>query len=52
MLNEKFQQWRQGKDTTQARINIYERIRDIPYAVIPQLNDAERYVEILKLGKG
>jgi len=52
MLNEKFRQWSQGKDTTQTRISIYERIRDIPYAVIPHLVDAERYVEILKLGKG
>ncbi len=52
MLDEKFRQWIQGKDATQARVSIYQRIRDIPYAVIPQLVDAERYVDILKLGKG
>jgi hypothetical protein len=36
----------------QARISIYRGIRDIPYAVIPELNDAERYVDILNLGRG
>ena len=52
MLDEKFRQWTQGKSVAQARVSIYQRIRDIPYAVIPQLVDAERYVDILKLGKG
>jgi len=52
MLDEKFRQWAQGKNTAQARVSIYEKIRDIPYAVVPQLVDAERYVDILKHGKG
>lgn len=52
MLEEKFRQWVQGKNPLQARVSMYEKIRDIPYAVIPRLNHAERYVEILKLGKG
>ena len=52
MLDEKFQQWVQGKDATQARVSIFEKVRDIPHAVIPELCDAERYVDILKLGRG
>jgi len=52
MLDEKFRQWTQGKSVAQARVSIYQRIRAIPYAVIPQLVDAERYVDILRLGKG
>jgi hypothetical protein len=36
----------------QARVAIFEKIRDIPYAIVPELNDAERYAEILTLGKG
>ena len=52
IIDEKFRQWTQGKDAVEARVSIYQRIRDIPYAVIPQLVDAERYVEILKHGKG
>lgn len=52
MVDEKFQEWTRGKNAVQARVSIYQRIRDIPYAVIPELNDAERYVDILKLGMG
>ena len=52
LIEERFREWTQGRDATDARVSIYERIRDIPYAVIPELIDAQRYVEILKLGKG
>jgi len=52
IVDEKFQQWTRGKDAVEARISIYERIRDIPYAVIPELIDAERYADILTLGRG
>jgi len=52
ILEEKFQQWTKGKDTVQARVSIFENIRDIPYAVVPQLIDAEGYADILKLDKG
>jgi len=52
LIEEKFKEWTQRKEVGDARISIYERIRDIPYAVIPELIDAQRYAEILKLGKG
>jgi len=52
ILDEKFAQWTEGDNPTQARLSIYRRVRDIPYAVIPELHDAEKYVEILKYGKG
>lgn len=52
LIEQTFREWTQGKNEVEARVGIYQRIRDIPYAVIPELNDAERYVEILKLGKG
>ena len=52
ILDEKFHQWVQGKDATQARVSIFEKVRDIPYAVIPELCDTESYVDILKLGRG
>ena len=48
----KFIEWTRGKDAVSARVSIYEKIRNIPYAVIPEINDAKRYVNILKLGKG
>ncbi len=52
LVEQKFREWTQDKNAVEARVSIYQRIRDIPYALIPELVDAERYVEILKLGKG
>ncbi|MBM4463221.1 MAG: hypothetical protein FJ012_07765 [Chloroflexi bacterium] len=52
IVDEQFKKWVQGKSEVGARVAIFERIRDIPYAVIPELNDSERYPDILKLGKG
>ncbi len=52
ILKERLREWTQGKNAIEARISIYHSIRDMPYAVIPRLNHAERYIEILSLGKG
>jgi hypothetical protein len=52
IFDEKFAQWTEGKNPVQARVSIYEKVRDIPYAVVPELNDTERYFEILTYGKG
>ena len=52
IVDENFRQWTQGKNEIEARISIYEQIRDIPYAAVPELNDATRYVEIVRYGKG
>ncbi len=52
MIEEKFIQWTRGQGDLPARISIYSGVRDIPYAVVPELNSAEKYVEILKYGKG
>jgi hypothetical protein len=52
IVEEHFSQWAHGKDPMGARISIYERIRDMPYAVIPELNDFDRYVDILTVNKG
>ena len=52
IIGEKLIQWSQGQEGQAARISIFYGVRDIPYAVIPELNDIERYVEILSYGKG
>lgn len=52
LLDETFHRWTTGLDPVQARIRIFERVRDIPYAVLPELIDAGRYVDILRLGRG
>ena len=48
----KLHEWTQGKSPLKARIEIFNRIRDIPYAVIPDLNDPEHYIKMLELNKG
>ena len=52
MFDENFDVWTEGKDPTQSRVSAYSKVRDIPYAVVPELNDAERYTQILKHGRG
>lgn len=52
IIDAKYNQWVRGKSAIEARLSIYERIRDIPYAAIPELTDSERYVEILRVKKG
>jgi len=52
LVEQRFREWAGGKSGIGARQGIYQRIRDIPYAVIPELNDLDRYVEILRLGRG
>jgi hypothetical protein len=52
ILDEKFHEWADGIDPVQARITIFEKIRDIPYAIVPELIDSERYINILKFGRG
>ena len=52
IIVEKFKKWTQDKSAIEARISIYEKIRDIPYAVVPALIDHERYVEILRVKMG
>jgi hypothetical protein len=52
IVEHSFNQWTQGQSAVEARIHIYEAIREIPYAVIPELNDFETYPDILRIGKG
>jgi hypothetical protein len=48
----RFREWTQGKTPKEARIAIFNQIRDIPYAVIPELNHPRHYVKILELNRG
>jgi len=52
IVDEKFREWTDGMDAVRARINIFEKIRDIPYAVIPELIDAEKYRDIISMNRG
>ena len=52
LIEQRFREWTKDKNDVEARVSIYQRIRDIPYAVIPELVDAEGYIDILTLWKG
>jgi hypothetical protein len=52
VIDKKFREWAEGKNDMEARISIFNRIRDIPYATIPDLVNSERYMEIFSVGKG
>ncbi len=52
IIDEKFGEWTRGKDAIQSRVSIFEKIRNIPYAIVPELIDSQRYIDILRLGKG
>jgi len=51
-VDEKFREWTQGRRAVVARVDVFEKIRDIPYAVIPAINSATHYARILTVGKG
>jgi hypothetical protein len=52
IAEEKFRHWTAGKAGVESRIPIFERIRDIPYAVISEQIDSMKYVNILRTNRG
>lgn len=51
-IEEKFKEWTRGRGAVEARVTIFEKVRDIPYAVVPEINNAQHYVRMLTIGKG
>jgi len=53
MINVKFKEWTKGLDPVGSRISVFEHIRDIPYAIVPELRDpVTGPAGMLKLNKG
>ena len=52
IFDEKFNEWTGDRDPLQSRVNVYKKIRDIPYAIIPELIDYHNHIDILRGGKG
>ena len=52
LVEQKFIEWTESRNPVESRISIYEHIRDIPYAVIPEISNANNYTEILNVGSG
>ena len=52
IIDQKLHEWAQGKSEIDTRIAIYYQIRDIPYAVIPDLISPAQYTDMLKFNRG
>ena len=53
LISQKLEEWIADKDPIEARISIFERIRDIPYAVTLETLDSEKGLEeMLRMNKG
>jgi hypothetical protein len=46
------EKWTAGKSGKEALIAVFNHIRDIPYAVLPELNDPVNYKRILEINAG
>jgi hypothetical protein len=51
-IDDKFEEWTRGRDAVEARTNVFEKIRDIRYAVVPEINSSRYYARILTVGRG
>lgn len=52
IISEKLSQWTKGQNPLEARISVFRKIRDIPYAIIPEIIHSQKYLDILKINKG
>ncbi len=52
LIDQAFRKWAGDKSRREARVAIFEKIRDIPYAVIPNLISVDRYTDILTIRRG
>lgn len=52
-ISQKFQVWTRGLDTKEARVSVFNHIRDIPYSLVPQIGDLNLWAcSILDNNKG
>jgi len=52
LVSRAFDKWTAGKNSREARVAVFEKIRDIPYAVIPELVDYATYADLLRINRG
>jgi hypothetical protein len=52
LVDRTFAEWTAGKNPREARVAVFERIRDIPYAVIAELVNYAKYADLLRINKG
>ncbi len=52
VVADNLREWTAGKSGRAAMIAVYTKIRDIHYAVVPELNDPQKYLGILETNMG
>ncbi len=52
IVEDYFREWIQGKNLKDSMIAVFNKIRDIPYAIIPDLNDPVGFAKILTRNRG
>jgi hypothetical protein len=52
LITHNLEKWTGGKNGKEALIAVFNHIRDIPYAVLPELNDPVNYKRILEINAG
>ena len=52
IIGQTLQEWTAGKKGKAAMIAVFEKIRGIPYGVLPELNNPVEYTRILELNMG
>jgi hypothetical protein len=52
IISEKLSRWTEEQNPLEARIAVFRKIRDIPYAIIPEVIHPQKYLDILKINKG
>jgi len=52
IIGQTLQEWTAGKKGKAAIIAVFEKIRGIPYGVLPELNNPAEYTRILELNMG
>jgi transglutaminase-like putative cysteine protease len=52
LIGHTLEKWIGASSGKQALIAIFNRIRDIPYSVLPELNDPRNYTRILEINAG
>lgn len=52
VVAKKFIEWTRGRNDLEARISLFHKVRNIPYAVIPEIIHSRRYLRILEINQG
>jgi len=52
LVEHAFRNWTNDKTPVEARVTIFEQIRNIPYAIVPEISNADNFPRILDIGRG